>query len=611
MIKTFVILMFKTALSIYAITFDRILEPNVSIIQHYANRKELINPEWCFLSILFLSFFKYSCKDNENYEKKIFASQIVISLLAALFILLGRSFSVYDSWNLIFVSEKQFIGAMIALLGWFIIIYDGLNIIIFNLSNLQVKGRKSVLLERENKEEKKFEKLSFLIIVICWLPYFIIKIPGNVPHDGMWQLTKWFGYSGEMSNHHPWFVTMFFGSLMKIGMVISDNVGVMLICICQILICAFIYAHICKKARTFGGDIAGYLSIAFFAIVPVWGNYSSTVIKDTLFTAIFALYFSSFIEMYYICNVKADIVSVKSRIAVFIVLNILVCLMRNDGIYRVLPACFSLILLCKYKKLLLMKCFTFIFIAMILYNFLLFNVLNINKGSSAEMLSIPFQQTARYIRDCSNDITTQERLAVEAVLDFESIGEAYNEELSDPVKATFHANDNKAMLDYFSAWLSMGIRHPGVYLQATLNNCYGYFYPFSNNYERSAYQNYIKGEPVNNGYFDIDYIWNENIRKGLDSWCELWRILPGLSLLSNPGTYTWITMFVFLLLVIKKKNRDLCIMIVPMLQILICVASPLNGNLRYAMPLMAITPLLLSWGINVFVRGKEDRIEAE
>lgn len=70
-------------------------------------------------------------------------------------------------------------------------------------------------------------------------------------------------------------------------------------------------------------------------------------------------------------------------------------------------------------------------------------------------------------------------------------------------------------------------------------------------------------------------------------------------------------MFVLLLLVIKKKNRDLCIMIVPMLQILICVASPLNGNLRYAMPLMAITPLLLSWGINVFVRGKEDRIEAE
>lgn len=34
---------------------------------------------------------------------------------------------------------------------------------------------------------------------------------------------------------------------------------------------------------------------------------------------------------------------------------------------------------------------------------------------------------------------------------------------------------------YFGAWLSMGLRHPGVYMDAWLNMIYGYFYPSDSN----------------------------------------------------------------------------------------------------------------------------------
>ena len=34
------------------------------------------------------------------------------------------------------------------------------------------------------------------------------------------------------------------------------------------------------------------------------------------------------------------------------------------------------------------------------------------------------------------------------------------------------------MKDYFKAWFAMLRRHPGVYIQATLNNIYSYNDPF-------------------------------------------------------------------------------------------------------------------------------------
>ena len=51
-----------------------------------------------------------------------------------------------------------------------------------------------------------------------------------------------------------------------------------------------------------------------------------------------------------------------------------------------------------------------------------------------EALSVPMQQTARYIRDYGNEVTDDERTAIEKALDYDAIAQSYMPELSDGVK---------------------------------------------------------------------------------------------------------------------------------------------------------------------------------
>ena len=91
------------------------------------------------------------------------------------------------------------------------------------------------------------------------------------------------------------------------------------------------------------------------------------------------------------------------------------------------------------------------------------------------MLSIPFQQTARYVHDLEYDVTPEEQAAINAILPYEELGELYNPELSDPVKDRMKSVTGDEFKRYLNAWLVMGLRHPGVFIQATLKNTYTYF----------------------------------------------------------------------------------------------------------------------------------------
>ena len=228
-----------------------------------------------------------------------------------------------------------------------------------------------------------------------------------------------------------------------------------------------------------------------------------------------------------------------------------------------------------------------------LYNYISFDVIGIKEGSKREMLSIPFQQTARYVHDLEDDITPEETAAINAILPYEELGELYNPELSDPVKNRMKSVTGNEFKRYLNAWLAMGLRHPEVYIQATLNNTYSYFYPFRNSRVMAAYQNYIKGEPINPG-LDIHYV-NSDARNAVIEYAELWRVLPVLSLLSNPAFYTWLFAIVTMWIIKKKFWRHLAILSIPAIHLAICIASPVNGLLRYALPLMACMPLLWTW----------------
>lgn len=588
----------KTVLTVFALSFDKIYDKEESVLAQYAVREELAGPIWCVVAISIFIFYN-RCKSSKI---KIRAVELVGALIFAFTMLIGRSFARYNTWDLVFYSGRQMFLAICAGTGWAILFWTLLKRVYEYLCARPFWYCNTTF------DKKRFMWRAFGVIIWGWIPWLLIRIPGNVPWDGMWQLTRWFGYGGggQISNHHPWFVSMLYGILMTVGRVINDNAGIFMIILFQIITCALIYSYVCSAVRKYAGSTASWLTVLFFAIVPAWGSYASTVIKDTMFSAIYALWFCILIDICSECIADNDDMKDIRKWYVFGLISFLVCIMRNDGIYRVLPSCIAILIASQpQKKKRMIRTTTGIFLLLTLYNFLIFNVMGVLKGSAGEMLSIPFQQTARYVRDSSYDISDSEYAAVDAILDYDTLGERYSEEISDPVKGKANLGNKEALKQYFSSWLSMGMRHPGIYMQATLNNSYGYFYPFRNNRTQLAYQNYIKGEPLNDGYFNIYYLVDEKFRTYLNNYADLWRVLPGVSLLSNPATYTWLVIFVALLIFRRKKYRELIVLLSPILQIAICVASPLNGNLRYAMPLMASAPVLVAWGIRLYWDGEK------
>lgn len=385
---------------------------------------------------------------------------------------------------------------------------------------------------------------------------------------------------------------------MSLGRWISDNVGVAFLTIALSIIEALCYAETCHKLYKWRCPDLGIVSaIMFYGIVPPFGAYAQAVIKDSLFFAVFTLYIALFTDIC-LCRLKMKARICKSKIFFFTLISVAVChLCRNNGFYMVIPANIALIFtLVKYRKKYMIVSVILVLVAWIGYNNVFLPLSHVEPGSKREMLSIPFQQTARYIKYCPEDITTEEKEDIEKVLDFDYIGENYTPEVSDAVKNTYNEDATQEDLkNYFHTWFRMFLKHPTVYIQAFLANMYGYIYPFSNHNIVSTYQFYIKYEPQDDPEkgLNIYYYFDEKVRDGIEGWAELWKTAPGLSQIINPGTTTWVLIILVGIILKNKKWRILPIMVAPLLNVAVCCASPVNGLLRYSWPLAACMPILI------------------
>ena len=225
------------------------------------------------------------------------------------------------------------------------------------------------------------------------------------------------------------------------------------------------------------------------------------------------------------------------------------------------------------------------------------------KGSSiAEALSIPFQQTARYVVNYPDEVTAEEFNQIDAVLEYNEIKESYNPRLSDNVKSTYHGT-NEDLANYFKgAWLSQFFKHPDVYFDATFNNIYGYFYLLAKEEESGIY------DATNNDaiikLFD-ESVRNKDFLESLNEYIEGFEDTPLINFFCNSGIQFWLAIYICLYLLSKKKFNLLFILLPSVVGILVCIAGPTftwNG-LRYALPVIYSTPIILSI-LNYINRGE-------
>ena len=106
-------------------------------------------------------------------------------------------------------------------------------------------------------------------------------------------------------------------------------------------------------------------------------------------------------------------------------------------------------------------------------------LIEVGKPAASEGLSVPFQQTARYVCEYEDEVTEYERQVINDTLNFDAM-KNYEPRTSDPIKILYRAGD---LGPYMKIWLQMFFTHTGCYVAFFLNKGYGYLSPVEQNIE--------------------------------------------------------------------------------------------------------------------------------
>lgn len=470
-----------------------------------------------------------------------------------------------------------------------------------------------------------------LLILICWLPYLVICYPGTTdPYDNLDQLQQWNGMLSStatyvnlvdpniyLNNHHPVFHTMLLGTFVGFGTMIgSQNIGLFLFVVMQTLLFAFALAQTLALMKDFSTPIpARIFVLALYSFVPLFPGWTVCVTKDTLFTV--------FVILYAVCLVRIVRDSREQttlQIVAFIAVALLMCLLRNNGIFIVVFTVPFLLLMHAAGARRQGVAGVCVALVYLLYISALLPALGISSGSVRESLSVPFQQTAYLAYAHPEDFTAEQWETVNKLFNTDdgNIGECYDSQLADSVKNNYRkettSDDLKA---YLAVWAQLGISHPLQYISVTLKNTYAYFYPGVDTawiWPKLEYWGFGPEDGLHDEYVASGFTFEQvpafaDARKGLNDFFNFYSS-SFVGLLTNMALCAWALVSAAVLMRHPRRTREnstwkrdlkpaaarALIPFIPcFVLLLVCFAGPLNGSIRYALPSISLTPLLIAY----------------
>lgn len=451
--------------------------------------------------------------------------------------------------------------------------------------------------------EKHVVSGVMLAVVLCRLPYLIAFYPCSMSWDGGAQICCFFG-TEPFTDHHPPFISYLYGAIAWYSQEWGiPNIGMFTIPIMQTLLSAFAVAQVFVLFKRLGLSYRiRWGCLIYYVAFTVWCIFDCTVIKDTLYyplTLLFTLQLTS-------CLIDSELFWGRKRNFILMILYaVLMMQTRNNGVFVVLFAVPFAVCFAKGKRAMLIAggC------AMLLINTALNNGLYpalgvISLDTKEDTYCILFQQTAKYGQDYPEDVTEEERVLLNTIFDYDEMVNVYNPQLADWVKnclklseynSADHTNKefSRIKADYFKVWFAQFLRHPMSYVNTFLECSYGYYYPEAKPYKEGT------------GFYEEE---RNMLTSGMHAYRQTEQLkpvrfllrqmgkaeyLPGFGLLYRCGFYTWCVLFIAMALIAKKRYKLLVAVMPAVVNILVCLISPVNTCIRYAMPTMCIVPVIL------------------
>lgn len=572
------------------------------------NLKTSLSGKTVLASLILYTVYQLGCKLREVYLPKDIWFKIFSVILAGIW-LMAECFRIDNRLYHAVESFGQIIKSGIYLTGASYFIYLLCQLLFSVLEygkDIQVSPGKFLFL----KQEYKMYQMRFcvLFLLLCWSGPILISFPANIGNDAWSQLIQfWRNY---FIDHHPPTSTIIYGFFTWIGkkMFGSVNIGIFLFIVSQTLIYALVISYavrLMKKLHAPNWLMICYLFTAGFT--PYYANYVSLVLKDSLYSIMLLLFMIEF--MHAIIDYHSFLNS-RMHIVLTICSTAGIILIRKNGRHILYPTLFIVVIILlflwkKLKKQIAFRGILLLISAVALANAVEFGLekhLDVQKGSIREALSLPFQQTARYVLCFPDEVTEIEKEAIDAVLDYESLAKNYTPWISDPVKQTFREKATEEELKrYFRVWMQMFFKHPVTYAAATLNQNYFLFYPFIENPSvitsyGSSHEDVYISMSEDFGFTEFEIFKEE--RKVLKEWYCLLCSLPVIGLLSHPAVYTFILLFLLIYALANRKYRLLLPCVPAFMTFLVIILAPaVQTQARYAFPIIYSVPLLIAYGI--------------
>ena len=406
---------------------------------------------------------KFEVKWKRAKKERIFL--IVLSIVFAMFWVWGNYETLgFSGGSLFFICTVRVIVYSIIFYMLLGIIWD--KVLVSELMNTAKARTKS----------KKLYWCLFGICLLCWLPYFLALYPGVVTWDSEWQVEQAIGLRGY-SNHQPWIQTLVIKFCCFLGNIISKkiNTGVAIYVMLQMCVLAFIYAYVVYYLYQKGTRKIYLIGcLIFYAVFPINAFYAVTMWKDVIMGAIVLLF--SMILWKMECNEQT-----KADWILFFITGILISLLRSNGFYAyILCVPFIIFFVKKKRAMTVIICMMTVLFVMFVKGPVMEHY-NVVQPDTIEALSIPAQHIARVIKDGGELNKEQEELLSE-IVELERVPKEYDSTISDPIKTLVREKGNQDYIkehgkEYLKLWIELGIKYPGTYLKAQIDQTRGFWCP--------------------------------------------------------------------------------------------------------------------------------------
>ena len=457
--------------------------------------------------------------------------------------------------------------------------------------------------------------LAYGVLFFGWLPNLIVKYPGAMCWDS-YRMLHYYFREGVLDAHHSELYSLIIGKSVQFFEQIGHiNLALLTIVIGQYLLSVFVFGY---SIQLFGRMkirkwVIG-LVIAFYLLCPYIVGYLGVVIKDVPYSVLIFLITILLIEFslepYEFC---------RSGVRLFLLFFSILfsCLLRKNGIYVIgLSSLFFIPAIIKSKG---SKQFLIPFLTIVVSCLSVFVVkyfigcrYEVRPGSIAEALSVPFQQTARYVKYHEKDVTDEERVAIDDVLIYKTLADRYKPGVSDSVKDEYLKDDTK-LPAYFKVWFKQFFRHPFCYIAATWDQNLYLFIPSVEFNNISLYLDYDVvvyecGKICRMSYggcksyehiFDKPFIFEKFTSWAIEIYKQLHRPIP-LGIMSNISVNTYILLFLFYSMFMEKKTWQYVFPIILLSVLCVIIGPVIHGQPRYMFPVIYSMPSLIVYTLVSF-----------